>query len=107
MAATGRLSSSDPNLQNIPIRSEVGRRIRKAFIPADGCVRILAPEGIVRVQVLRPEDGQRLAEETSDVSWPWWRIPARQRSRDIDPLADLMAGAAPALDLDGMTLDRF
>ena len=43
-AATGRLSSSDPNLQNIPIRTEAGRRIRGCFIVGDGCESLMTAD---------------------------------------------------------------
>ncbi len=44
VTATGRLSSSDPNLQNIPIRTEEGRRVRKAFVPGEPGWKLLAAD---------------------------------------------------------------
>lgn len=71
ITATGRLSSTEPNLQNIPIRMELGRQIRKVFVPKEGCVFLDADYSQIELRVLAHMSGdERLIEayrENADI----------------------------------------
>ena len=57
ITATGRISSTEPNLQNIPVRVELGRRIRKVFVPREGCVFVDADYSQIELRVLAHMSG--------------------------------------------------
>jgi DNA polymerase-1 len=87
IAATGRLSSSDPNLQNIPIRTEIGREIRRAFVAESGFLLVSADYSQIELRVLAHLSG----DETLTAAFA--------RGDDIhDQTALKVFGAASGLD---------
>lgn len=59
ITATGRISSTEPNLQNIPMRMELGRRIRKVFVPKEGCVFMDADYSQIELRILAHLSGDK------------------------------------------------
>ena len=99
ITATGRISSTEPNLQNIPIRMELGRLIRKVFVPKEGCVFLDADYSQIELRVLAHcSEDKRLIQayhEASDIH----RITASQVFHiPFDEVTDLQRRNAKAVN---------
>ena len=63
VTATGRLSSTEPNLQNIPVRTDLGAEIRKMFVPREGCVLVDADYSQIELRVLAHIAGDKVMQD--------------------------------------------
>ena len=98
VTATGRLSSSDPNLQNIPIRSPEGRRIREAFIPREGSLILSADYSQIELRILAHlscdsslvETFQRDEDVHAATAAEIFHVPSEQVTTDMRRLAKVI-----------------
>ena len=78
ITATGRISSTEPNLQNIPVRMELGREIRKVFVPQEGCVLVDADYSQIELRILAHMSGDQQLIEAYKSGQDIHRITASQ-----------------------------
>lgn len=91
VTATGRLSSSNPNLQNIPVRTEIGRELRRAFIPDDGCEFFSADYSQIELRLIAELSGDENMIEAflsgedihAATAAKIYKLPIDQVSRDM------------------------
>ena len=99
ITATGRISSTEPNLQNIPVRMELGRLIRKVFVPEEGYVFVDADYSQIELRVLAHCSGDRQLIEASREEKDIHRITASQVFHTpFDQVTDLQRRNAKAVN---------
>ena len=99
ITATGRLSSTEPNLQNIPMRIELGRLIRKAFVPKDGFVFLDSDYSQIELRVLAHMSGDEKLIEAYQQAQDIHRITASQVFHiPFDEVTDLQRRNAKAVN---------
>lgn len=99
ITATGRLSSTEPNLQNIPMKMELGRRIRKVFVPAEGCVFMDADYSQIELRVLAHMSGDAQLIEAYQLDEDIHRITASKVfNTPLEEVTDLQRRNAKAVN---------
>lgn len=99
ITATGRISSTDPNLQNIPMRMELGRKIRKVFVPAEGCIFTDADYSQIELRILAHMSGDAQLIDAYRMHADIHRITASQVFHiPFDEVTDLQRRNAKAVN---------
>ncbi len=99
VTATGRLSSADPNLQNIPMREELGRQIRRCFYPGEGCVFVDADYSQIELRILAHMSGDEKLIDAYRQEKDIHRITASQVFHvPFEEVTDLMRRNAKAVN---------